>query len=483
MTVARKAVLLSLLCLCSSAHGESWSELSMLQFYPAAVPDQAPSAAAAARPTAGEGSASGAQPMRAGHPPEEALAAISHKLDAIAEELATNGDRSPVLLEAYTSLASLYEAIGANAAARDALERAVAVSRVRNGIYSLAQADLIERMLADTPELKDANEANSLEDRLLELAGRNPGRPRTAWLFEALGEHELGRVRRLITQGLPPDTRISFGTTHIPSPDRAIQAARIDRLPPSVDEVAIASLHKARHFYERAMQAAIEIGGYKAPDLLAFEGKILRTYDLEISNPALAPHRGHVGGSFGPSRGLCEVGETAHEIHAQNVAKLDPTAAAEGAALVALADWRLLCAENGFALETYRKAYEALRASGAPDNALAKLFSPAVPARLPVFSAAEEAQPDDGGRGYIDVAFVIRQFGNANRLHVLETSPGTSKAVEERLKTYIRRSRFRPPLSAGQALRSAPVKVRYYYDYPSDEASARKRTDSENLAQ
>ena len=68
---------------------------------------------------------------------------------------------------------------------------------------------------------------------------------------------------------------------------------------------------------------------------------------------------------------------------------------------------------------------------------------------------------------YIDVSFDVTKHGRGERIEILETSEGATRAEEQDLIRFIeQRTSFRPRFVDGELADSAPVVVRYYLQRP-----------------
>jgi hypothetical protein len=365
----------------------------------------------------------------------------------LADELAAEGYRSPGLIEHLGALAALYQELGDHLLAVGALDWALQLSRIHNGLYSIDDAALVEPMIESVTALDDHETATSLEQRLVELTLRNPDDPRVTLILAGSADRRVREAQRLLEEGAAQEL-FTVGTTSA--------AALVEQPWQDRRRQALASLWAARGLYSRALVAGVKNGGYAVLDLLEIEERMLSTYFLEMSNPELAPQdRGR----------LCAAGEAVIENSVGNVSKFRESPTAAASTLIKLADWRLVCSRNGRALETYNSAYATLLDRGAPADVVTELLSPQVPAGIP---ATFRTPSGDGVeapeyRGYVDASFVVGKYGSARNIEVVGASPGTTRDVERDLRAYIAGSRFRPRFVGGEPARADRVEVRYYY--------------------
>jgi hypothetical protein len=129
-------------------------------------------------------------------------------------------------------------------------------------------------------------------------------------------------------------------------------------------------------------------------------------------------------------------------------------------AYLELADWDLLYARNGAALDEYALVYENLKTNGVAEAVIAGVFAPQVPIVLPTFRP-NPLQTAIGNR-YIDVTFEITKFGEPRRIEIVGATPTVPDAAKDELVDVIKTSRFRPRMTDGELGRASPVTVRYY---------------------
>jgi hypothetical protein len=142
-------------------------------------------------------------------------------------------------------------------------------------------------------------------------------------------------------------------------------------------------------------------------------------------------------------------------------------AAARAKAFTDLADWCLLLTpverrhfseSSEHAIELYQRAYRELQQD---DAARAAMFSPQAPVTFgPNLFTSIATQSSR----YIDVSFEITKYGRGERIKVLDTSKGATRAEERELSRLIESTTFRPRFVDGKLADSAPVIARYDLD-------------------
>src|SRR5690606_21038522 len=106
----------------------------------------------------------------------------------------------------------------------------------------------------------------------------------------------------------------------------------------------------------------------------------------------------------------------------------DPSSLVRADALVDIADWNLLFTRGDrrsieSVHEAYQSAYAQLERAGVEQQAIEQMFSPETPVVLPTFLpnpfvSVETPQ----SRGFIDVAFDIKNDGQSDNIDILDTT-------------------------------------------------------------
>lgn len=216
------------------------------------------------------------------------------------------------------------------------------------------------------------------------------------------------------------------------------------------------------------MQTILESGDYGSGEYLAIEQKMIDTYYFELEHAELYP-------DFAERRDrraileLAVYGTGTSVLEARVVNRLSQGASAVeiARALLAVGDWHLLFSANGRALEMYQDANDLLVREGVPDEVLTELVSPGAPVILAELTSDDslDFDPTHAYAGYIDVAVETGRFGDVKEADIVQTSPGTLPEVEQRGRTHVFETRFRPRFEDGRPRRSDRFSVRYYYDY------------------
>ncbi len=427
-----------------------------------------------------------------------------------------SGSYAPELLEQLEPLVLLYRESGEQTLALVTIERALQVVRANNGLYSLEQVPLIwQRIEAEEARGNDA-EVWSLEQELLTLARRHSDDLRSVPVLHQMADRQMKVLGRVLDGETPPQVR--YGCYYKTWPNDDIGSCESG----SRRDVVRNMLADAQRNYADAIAVMLRNEEYASDELRELEMELLRGADL-IRTEYDDARRGITGSRIitrdeipvplVPGAGAAEIREpwrsrTApvrelakwefpyesagadqehflFENEARERRLRDPYhrgrqslrrlysygAVSEGpplrqaTAIALMADWDLLFAHHGFAVDGYELARDMLVRAGEPEASMTQLFAPPTPVVLPAFQpnplARDEAR---SATGYIDVALVITKYGRGRDVEIRDASNATEDA-QRRLVALLKTSRFRPRLTDNTFADESPVAFRYYvYD-------------------
>lgn len=236
-------------------------------------------------------------------------------------------------------------------------------------------------------------------------------------------------------------------------------------------DLALSAFRRARRLYSSALQTMLESAAYGSGEYLAIEQKMIDTYYFELEHVALYPDVSTYLPSNGRrqklKRAVYGTGTSALEAKVVNLMSHGASAVEIANALMAVGDWHLLFSANQRALEMYQDAHDLLVREGVPVRAFEDVVSPATPVILAELTSDDglELDPTHTYRGYVDVAVETGRYGDVKSVEITSKSAGTSPVVEQRARTHVAETRFRPRFENGQPMRSDRFGLRYYYDY------------------
>jgi hypothetical protein len=385
-------------------------------------------------------------------------------IEQITEEQAQNGPHSAALLGPLTALALIYEESEAYGLASAALDRALQVIRVNDGVHSLDQAPLLRQRIRHEEVRGDFATAWHLEQELLSLAKRHSDDLRTVPIFREIADKRMDLLERYLAGELPPQLFLGCYYDATSQLDKECDSG-------SRRGAARAMLADAQTNYEEAIAVMLRHRLYSSDELRELEMELIRSSDLvrdrkERSGEDLArvgSQKNRTGTRIAATplnyyyvgrQSLGRLVSYEFKAAAPSMSRID--------AVIRLADWDLLYAGHALAHEGYEYAYAALRELGAAQESI-EIFSPKMPVVLPTFLPNPLASDEtETAKGFIDVAFEITKYGTSRRVAILDTTTNATDDDKERLITLVRRSQFRPRVTDGQLAEASPVVVRYY---------------------
>jgi hypothetical protein len=389
--------------------------------------------------------------------PSEEQQKIAALLQQIQDVEARDGPNSEELIDPLTTLGRLQQDAGQPLQSAAAIQRAVDVIHVNQGLHSLDQAPLIRLLIGDAEAIGDARTAWDLEQELLSLANRHPDDVRAARILRETADRRLAVLDKYIA-GHEPTPEIRFGCYYREPANETCGAGRSD--------VAQSNLFwEAQQLYSQAIGLLLSNERYPADDLQTLVEDLARkTYRYcprRVADPLGAESRENVILQ-------CNRAPTRHALVSLVRWQIENSQAWQNGieTLVEIADWDLLYANSVDADETtlqeYTRVYELLAEQGAQES-IDRIFSPQIPVIVPAF-APNPLSREQRGDGYIDVSFEIDKHGKSHHIRILGTTTDSTRAAAKRFVQFISGSRFRPRVADGRLADSAPVVVRYYFD-------------------
>jgi hypothetical protein len=432
-------------------------------------------------------------------------AAQAQIVEQLQENQARDGIDSEKLIVPLTDLALLYEQTGLHALANAAIDQALYIMRVNNGLHSLDQAPLLRQAIGNDEASGDLAAAWKREQELVALARRHPDDVRTVSIFREVADHRMAVFEAWMAGEYPEQM---LHGDYCESIGQIFSCSR--------REAALAVVGDAQMYYADAIEVLLRNELYSDVELPALEAALVRTSDLVRQRPEQLIRPGPTQVNVLRAKGRDEAeryGVGASEVifrdeTAARLEELSPKGARyepaieveeepsktsqdfpsyylfgrqslvrlykyavassapvveEALALVELADWDLLYSHNSMALEEYAQVYARLQESDAGQAVIEELFSPRIPIVLPVFLPPLTYEQTEASTDYIDVAFRISKLGEPQRVEVLETSSNVTDPTTEHLVRVIKTNRFRPRLMDGE-FRTSSVVVRFYVD-------------------
>jgi tetratricopeptide (TPR) repeat protein len=365
--------------------------------------------------------------------------ALSDMVAAIEEVRTREGPQSPELIGPLTALGLYYHEQGDPALALAVVEQARQVLRANYGLYSLAEAPLLQQLIAAEEARGNPAGAWDIEEKLLDLVSRHRGDARTVPILREIADKRLDVLWRYVHGEFPP--QIVLGCYY----SRGWRGGGSCRAG-SRGNVKASLLNEAVSYYTQAINTLFRAEGYSSelvPELL-----------MELVRVSYRYGRGGLGG-----RSL----DYLMAYRVQN----DPSALVRADALIAMADWDLVFARGNrdlikLAHERYEAAYARLEGAEGERQLIAQMFAPEIPVVIPAFlpnPLVTEETPQS--REFIDVAFDIDEEGRSDHIDILDTTTAPD-AAQDSLVDLIDESLFRPRVTGGGIDETSRVVLRYY---------------------
>jgi hypothetical protein len=444
-----------------------------------------------------------AQPAR--QDPQTALVA------QIAELRAEAGPMAAELIGPLHVLGLLYQESGDHVLAVAALEEARYVTRVHSGLSSVDEALLLRQQIRNEKALADPQRVWDHQHDMLTIARKHLDDVRTIPIFRDLAADRSEVLEKVRVGKLLPELYLGcyFGEARpryddprgeqspaIDSGDNCRFGTRDNIIAKLRDEILL--------YYADAIEVIVKNGDYASQDLRDLERQALsveyfshyltlpsegnatlglthftgvrlscpsETLDqllaTELLGDCLEPvihSEGHVVANVGSWVSLIRL--IAYEIRS------GAPAADRASAFVQLADWHLLSTpadrrrfeeSSNQALEIYERAYREVQPGADARAWTTQIFSPDLPVTLPTNEPSPFASAATGASArFIDVRFDVTKFGRGERIEILDTSQGATRAEERDLVHLIETTSFRPRMVNGALADEAPVALRYY---------------------
>jgi hypothetical protein len=121
------------------------------------------------------------------------------------EAVAPSGERAPELVDALIEVSDQYQNEGQHFLADAAIERALEITRINYGLYSLEQIPLIQRSIDNESARDNPVGVWDREQQLIELADRNPDDPRIVPILTEMAGKRVDILERYLEGEYPPE--------------------------------------------------------------------------------------------------------------------------------------------------------------------------------------------------------------------------------------------------------------------------------------
>ena len=371
--------------------------------------------------------------------PSEVVESYRERIEEIE---ASHGAYGAGMDEQLLGLATALQKTGAHEEAISEFRRAMLINRVNEGLYSLNQIPMIERMIESQIALNQWEEANDNQQYLYWLHARNYGEkdPRmlpvinnlSRWHLQAYVEEKGGTLFE-----------------HLISATNLYQTA--------VDIIT-------QNFGANDLRLVEALRGLKATNYY------LATYDGEPQPPVV------INTSFGGGNDMDTRRSKLDHYRMQSfssgkkaiarivdVYQKNPQSppAASAKAKVELGDWYMMFNKWHSARETYGEAYQALWDNGATNQEIEDIFGR--PAALPALPMLEEDR-EALTQTYVTVSYDVTAFGKARNIEILNAYPDDRVSIRSRVRNILKRAKFRPRFENGEPVETVGIVQRFVFD-------------------
>ncbi len=423
---------------------------------------------------------------------------ISNNIQQYSDQLETieidSGPFGSDLYETLLDLARQYQQSGNHEQAIETFERAEYVSRINHGLFHPEQFASIEALIKSYLATGDIANANEKQRYLVYLSEQYFGSNNLNTLpaIINLAKQNMDTYKNIMESPVMPT--ISFTSLMGTGMQRSSQ--------PSQRQMAFGSLYQAQQNYFRAIATLLDNEKFFEPLLVELEYQHLETLLLQSFRSSILMDPDYYFSAKRYSTGsrirtnynrryssAYKFGNNAFErmlIYISNNPRADANQLIN--TLVKHGDWHMLFGHTNSAIDKYREVYQLLQTLGLQAEELGIFFRPAIPVHLPLITAKPNSRDKFGisteqsleYKGYVDIAFTISRYGRASKFETLGMSENASRAIEQRLKRYLRNSPFRPRIETDGSVTSERVTLRYYFSYAgmNEEVAADQVTSS-----
>jgi len=345
--------------------------------------------------------------------------------------------------EQLMGLASALQRSGNHEEAISEFRRAMLINRVNEGLYSLNQVPMIERMIESQIALNQWEEANDNHEYLFWLHAKN------------YGERDP-RMLPIINQ---------LSNWHLQAYIDEKGATLFEHLINATNMYALAVDIISHNFGANDLRLVEALRGLKATNYY------LATYSGEPQEAIVINTSFGGGGDVSPERraqldhyrmNSFSSGKTAitkiMDVYQKNPAS-PPAASAK--AKVELGDWYMMFNKWHSARETYGEAYQALWDNGATNQEIEEIFGrPAALPALPLLDEDREALANS----YVTVSYDVTAFGKARNIQILSARPEDKVSIRSRVRNVLKRAKFRPRFENGEPVDTTGIVQRFVFD-------------------
>jgi len=414
---------------------------------------------------------------------------IEDYVEAVGKKEEEEGPYSEQLVQDLFSAGLLYQELEDHEQALDFFERSQIISRINEGLDTVAQEPMIQAKIESLMELGNIREADNAQDGLLQIYMDSYGAENEEivpalltlgdWNMQAFLERSNIALisRRMDVQ--------SFMTQGLSSGSGPTEADKFFAANNESSSAPINKLFQAQNHFLSAVNILLSNQNYTHPDLLELERKLMTTSFLRThqENIVYEPdfylqRRTSATGTrvdtssqdrlnsddYDPGlkslqRSLFYVSSNEQRTHLQ-----------VASAMLAEADWHMLFERKVVARRKYEEIYATFTENPTFGEFAGDAIYPKVPIILPTFLPAPNSREKLGISedeevsyfGYFDVTFSITRIGDARRIKINGQGGEVTRDMEIHLNQYLRYVLFRPLYDREGKLDTSELSLRYY---------------------
>lgn len=364
-------------------------------------------------------------------------------MDAIAELEQMHGPYHSGLSQHLTGLGVNYQTRGKHDEAAEVFRRAMHVSRINEGLYSLNQVPILERLIESNVASGDWESASESHHYLYWLHKRNFGAddPRMLPVITKLSNWHLNAYALDVGAGLFHHliNAHNLYTMAVNIIDRTYGQNDM-RLVGALHGLTVSNYYLATYQTSSARRTDFE-SGFGSAKANADEKARLDQYILNSYSSG--------------KRAIKRI----HHVYATNPEAPD---AAEVEAQIQLADWNLLFNRWHTAIDMYQQAYDALATNPEGARISQEYFGkPVALPDLPLLKGNLDTTND--ASEFVLVSFDVTQHGRARNIEILEANPEDSVRNRSRVRKALKAAKFRPRFENGAPATTEKMTHRYVF--------------------
>ncbi|TQV84628.1 tetratricopeptide repeat protein [Exilibacterium tricleocarpae] len=361
------------------------------------------------------------------------------EIDRVETEQGAYGSQ---LSEHLVGLGITYQTEGEHDDAIEAFKRAMHVNRVNEGLYSLSQVPILERLIESHVARGQWSEANDRHQYLYWLHRRNFGTedPRMLPVIDKLSAWHLNAYALDMGAGL---------FNHLISAHKLFNLA-VDIIDTNYGKNDLRLIDALR---------GITVSNYY---LATYKGETEPSFQLRAgSEPTSAEQKArldqYITNSY--NSGKRAISRMVN-VYANNP---DSPPWAEAKAKVELGDWYLLFNKWQSALAIYQESHDALRDGNIDQTQIDLLFGQ--PVALPDLPLVDSSvvEEDEENQPYVLVSFDVTPYGRARNVAIIESMPEDNVRIRSRVRKALKLAKFRPRFENGSPTLTTGMTHRYLF--------------------